>query len=214
LLESSRGEPASRSLDKRLRIQPLCSSLSPRRFIPSHHQRLCRFHQGLLSLESRSRHASFSALLCSALTFSAPHRYVGPHRARLGLLVRPPIARSYVRPASRGVNERSRNSPGKVQCSSACATLGTTAFVAYWVYRIVVAPLLSPLRVVPGPPSEHPLWGNLRPLIDEDPGRAHADWAEKYGGAVRYRGLLGVSRRNVLFRLKRCESLTRGVCAG
>ncbi|GAA5971370.1 hypothetical protein JCM8115_003480 [Rhodotorula mucilaginosa] len=94
-------------------------------------------------------------------------------------LIAPVLAFSFARP---------------LLAATACATLGTTAFVAYWVYRIFVAPLLSPLRVVPGPPSEHPLWGNLRPLIDEDPGRAHADWAEKYGGAVRYRGLLGGDR--------------------
>ncbi|GAA5976836.1 hypothetical protein JCM10908_005646 [Rhodotorula pacifica] len=76
----------------------------------------------------------------------------------------------------------------------ACTALALTAFATYWLYRIFVAPLFSPLRGVPGPPSEHPLWGNLRPLIDEDPGRAHADWSEKYGGVVRYRGLLGGDR--------------------
>jgi len=28
----------------------------------------------------------------------------------------------------------------------------------------------------------------------KEPGQAHTEWTEKFGGAVRYRGLLGVSR--------------------
>ncbi|BGP01286.1 hypothetical protein NBRC10513v2_002238 [Rhodotorula toruloides] len=61
-------------------------------------------------------------------------------------------------------------------------------------YKVFLAPHFSSLRSVPGPRPDHPLWGNLQSLIDEEPGKAHARWTEEFGGAVRYRGLLGGER--------------------
>ncbi|BGP23308.1 hypothetical protein JCM10295v2_002203 [Rhodotorula toruloides] len=61
-------------------------------------------------------------------------------------------------------------------------------------YQVFLAPHFSSLRSVPGPRPDHPLWGNLQRLIDEEPGKAHARWTEEFGGAVRYRGLLGGER--------------------
>ncbi|GAA6059304.1 hypothetical protein JCM10212_005884 [Sporobolomyces blumeae] len=65
------------------------------------------------------------------------------------------------------------------------------SFSLYLLYRIFVRPLVSPVRHVPGPKSAHPLWGNMEEFAMKPPGRAHVEWAHKYGGAVRYRGLLG-----------------------
>ncbi|GAA5925029.1 hypothetical protein JCM1841_004053 [Sporobolomyces salmonicolor] len=70
-------------------------------------------------------------------------------------------------------------------------TLALLATVVYWLYRIFLSPHFSSIRSLPGPEFIHPLWGNLQEFTDKEPGRAHADWAIQYGGAVRYRGLLG-----------------------
>ncbi|GAA5983125.1 hypothetical protein JCM11641_004921 [Rhodosporidiobolus odoratus] len=71
--------------------------------------------------------------------------------------------------------------------SSACAI----AFVTYWLYYIYVGHRFSSLRVLRGPKSEHPVWGSARELLTKEPGVAYREWTDKYGGAVRYRHILG-----------------------
>ncbi|GAA6031835.1 hypothetical protein JCM8097_002013 [Rhodosporidiobolus ruineniae] len=59
------------------------------------------------------------------------------------------------------------------------------------LYRLLFAARFSSLRDVPGPPAENAWWGNVRQVISEECGVAHHQWTEKYGGAVRYKHLLG-----------------------
>ncbi|GAA5935942.1 uncharacterized protein JCM15063_001855 [Sporobolomyces koalae] len=66
-----------------------------------------------------------------------------------------------------------------------------TYYALLWSWRIFLLPKLSPLRDVPGPECVHSIYGNMGELSMKPPGRAHVDWTEQFGGAVRYRGLLG-----------------------
>ncbi|BGP14396.1 hypothetical protein JCM10213_004518 [Rhodosporidiobolus nylandii] len=70
-------------------------------------------------------------------------------------------------------------------------TVAGAALVSYWLYRIFLSPRFSSIRCLPGPPSDHPLWGNARTALVQEPGVAFRQWTDKYGGAVRFRHLLG-----------------------
>ncbi|BGP14403.1 hypothetical protein JCM10213_004526 [Rhodosporidiobolus nylandii] len=70
-------------------------------------------------------------------------------------------------------------------------TVAGAAFVVYWLYHIFIAPRFSSLRVLRGPKPEHPVWGNTRELLEKEPGVAYREWTDEYGGAVRYRSILG-----------------------
>ncbi|GAA5887361.1 hypothetical protein JCM6882_002506 [Rhodosporidiobolus microsporus] len=71
------------------------------------------------------------------------------------------------------------------------STIATLSYVALWLYRIFLSPLFSTLRQLPGPKPEHPVWGNVRQVITQEPGVAYRQWTDEYGGAVRFRHLLG-----------------------
>ncbi|GAA6031841.1 hypothetical protein JCM8097_002015 [Rhodosporidiobolus ruineniae] len=65
------------------------------------------------------------------------------------------------------------------------------ARLARTLYRLFLASYFSALREVPGPRPENAWWGNTRELIAKEPGVAHHEWTQKYGGAVRFKHLLG-----------------------
>ena len=54
-------------------------------------------------------------------------------------------------------------------------------------------PFFSPLRIVPGPPSNGFFMGNLRAIIDADPCELHEKWAKEYGPVVKYKVFVNVS---------------------
>ncbi|CAI2170100.1 576_t:CDS:2 [Funneliformis geosporum] len=60
-----------------------------------------------------------------------------------------------------------------------------------WItYRLIIWPLyLSPLRNIPGPPSENILLGNFQRFIKEGAGDTHLRWVKKYGNLVKFYGL-------------------------
>ncbi|GAA5983106.1 hypothetical protein JCM11641_004914 [Rhodosporidiobolus odoratus] len=70
-------------------------------------------------------------------------------------------------------------------------TACTALFTAYWLYHIFLSPYFSSIRCLPGPPPAHPLWGNASEALDNEPGVAFRKWTDEYGGAVRFRHLLG-----------------------
>ncbi|GAA5968939.1 hypothetical protein JCM3765_002935 [Sporobolomyces pararoseus] len=77
--------------------------------------------------------------------------------------------------------------------------LAIVPLTALWIaYSIFIGPLRSSLRDVPGPKPDHLLWGNMERIFGSEPGTVHIEFNEKYGGAVRYHGLLG-NQRLVLF---------------
>ncbi|CAJ0845527.1 10785_t:CDS:10, partial [Entrophospora sp. SA101] len=62
--------------------------------------------------------------------------------------------------------------------------------ISFFIYKTLIEPFyLSPLRKIPGPPSESILLGNF-PTVAADIGKAHFEWKKKYGGILIYRGLL------------------------
>lgn len=71
------------------------------------------------------------------------------------------------------------------------------------LYKTFIAPHLSSLKDVPGPGRPSVWLGNLERIIEEEPGIAHVEWSETYGGAVRYFGSLGVSFVLVRFENER-----------
>jgi hypothetical protein len=71
-------------------------------------------------------------------------------------------------------------------------TLFNTLYVLSWLYRIFLAPRFCSIRQVPGPEPVHPVWGNVAKILDNEPGVAYREWTDQYGGAVRFRHMLGV----------------------
>uniref|UniRef100_A0A1D1YAW8 Cytochrome P450 3A21 n=1 Tax=Anthurium amnicola TaxID=1678845 RepID=A0A1D1YAW8_9ARAE len=62
-----------------------------------------------------------------------------------------------------------------------------------WItYKIYIWPFyISPLRKIPGPPSDSPFYGNIKALITEQPDNQEPQlqWVNKYGTIVKYNGL-------------------------
>ncbi|PKC01432.1 cytochrome P450 [Rhizophagus irregularis] len=60
-----------------------------------------------------------------------------------------------------------------------------------WItYKIFIWPFyISPLRKIPGPPSESSLYGNLKTLMTEESGVPQLRWIKKYGNVIKYHGL-------------------------
>ncbi|BEJ12744.1 hypothetical protein CspHIS471_0212040 [Cutaneotrichosporon sp. HIS471] len=64
-----------------------------------------------------------------------------------------------------------------------------------WIYLYPYSSIVSSSRNLPGPPSEHPIAGNLLYLTRrEHPRPIYQAWIDKYGPTGRLRGLLGVQR--------------------
>ncbi|KZV62140.1 cytochrome P450 [Peniophora sp. CONT] len=61
------------------------------------------------------------------------------------------------------------------------------------LYQLIqgsLRPFFSPLRLVPGPPSDGFLLGNLRAIVEADPCTLHEKWAKEYGPVVKYKMFL------------------------
>ncbi|CAG8488177.1 18796_t:CDS:2 [Rhizophagus irregularis] len=61
-----------------------------------------------------------------------------------------------------------------------------------WItYKIFIWPYyVSPLRKIPGPPSDNPILGNLQSLLSSvDSTDPKLEWVRKYGNIVKYNGL-------------------------
>ncbi|CAB5322819.1 unnamed protein product [Rhizophagus irregularis] len=78
--------------------------------------------------------------------------------------------------------------------------MNLTLFVSFFVlgvigwviYKIFIWPFyISPLRKIPGPPSENPITGNFKELTTEESGFSEPQhrWVKKYGNIVKYHGL-------------------------
>ncbi|CAI2173266.1 20134_t:CDS:2 [Funneliformis geosporum] len=65
------------------------------------------------------------------------------------------------------------------------------AFIGLFTYKVYIFPYyISPLRKIPGPPSENLLYGNLKTLFVEESGEPHKRWVKKYGNFIKYYGFL------------------------
>ncbi|TFK22664.1 cytochrome P450 [Coprinopsis marcescibilis] len=79
--------------------------------------------------------------------------------------------------------------------TSLFATFGT-----YGLYRILsffYQEWTSPLKVLPGPPSQSWLFGNFKTAsaaLWEMPGPIHEQWVKEYGNTIVYKGILGMNR--------------------
>ncbi|RGB30116.1 cytochrome P450, partial [Rhizophagus diaphanus] len=61
-----------------------------------------------------------------------------------------------------------------------------------WItYKIFIWPYyVSPLRKIPGPPSDNPILGNIKSLLSPvDSTDPQLEWVRKYGNIVKYNGL-------------------------
>ncbi|RGB39306.1 hypothetical protein C1646_664698 [Rhizophagus diaphanus] len=60
-----------------------------------------------------------------------------------------------------------------------------------WItYKIFIWPhYVSPLRKIPGPPSENPFLGNIKTFMKEDSGEPQLRWIKKYGNIIKVHGI-------------------------
>ncbi|CAG8451840.1 99_t:CDS:2 [Ambispora gerdemannii] len=73
--------------------------------------------------------------------------------------------------------------------------LSCTVIAGYLTYKLYLYPFyLSPIRKLPGPPTDAPLMGNTLSFLKEEFGVPQLRWAEKYGGLLRFHGFLNVPR--------------------
>mgnify|MGYP001560170174 FL=1 len=72
-------------------------------------------------------------------------------------------------------------------------TTSLALFLTYAFQHLILRPYFSPLYDLPGPPRASIVLGNLKRVFSEEPGKVHDEWAETYGGVVRYGGAYGVS---------------------
>ena len=72
--------------------------------------------------------------------------------------------------------------------------LGLLAIALWKLVPLLVRILKpNPIRDLPGPPSDHWLWGNFKAIQEEDNSVPQERWIEKYGShSITYRGLFGV----------------------
>ncbi|KAF9480874.1 cytochrome P450 [Pholiota conissans] len=67
-------------------------------------------------------------------------------------------------------------------------------FCVYQTLELLYAELTSPLRDLPGPPSENMFFGNFRELFSSDSSAVQQKWTEKYGKTIKYKGIMGITR--------------------
>ena len=79
-------------------------------------------------------------------------------------------------------------------------------YLAYNVLPTLLAPLLTPLRRLPGPSSPNWFWGHLREFRG-DAGTLAQSWIAKYGHVLRFKLILNV--RHVHLLSKRGDNLKR-----
>uniref|UniRef100_A0A1D1Z8L8 Cytochrome P450 4F12 n=1 Tax=Anthurium amnicola TaxID=1678845 RepID=A0A1D1Z8L8_9ARAE len=62
--------------------------------------------------------------------------------------------------------------------------------IGWFTYKVYIFPYyVSPLRKIPGPPSENLFYGNVKTLCVEESGEPHIRWVKKYGNVTKYYGL-------------------------
>jgi hypothetical protein len=60
------------------------------------------------------------------------------------------------------------------------------------IFRVVIHPYFSPMRILPGPAPTNWLFGNLKEVIDADPAEMHEKWAKEFGPVLKYKVMLQV----------------------
>lgn len=80
------------------------------------------------------------------------------------------------------------------------------ALVTYVLYTQVILPAMRP-QIVPGPPSAHWFYGNMRETWSNQRGEMHEELLKKYGPVVSYFGL-GNVRLPSLARKMEADSRT------
>lgn len=74
---------------------------------------------------------------------------------------------------------------------------GSVASLAtYGVYKLLAKfykSFTSPLRILPGPPNDSYIFGNLIQIRDADAAAIHVKWGKEYGPVVQYKAWLSVS---------------------
>ncbi|OQR90838.1 hypothetical protein ACHHYP_05194 [Achlya hypogyna] len=78
---------------------------------------------------------------------------------------------------------------------AAIAGAAVLAFALAFLYLFVLAPAMSPLTAVPGPPAKSLIFGHLKEIIDTKWAEGHfpepgLKWTKAYGGIVHYRSIL------------------------
>ena len=71
--------------------------------------------------------------------------------------------------------------------------VATLAYGLYKLLEVLIEPLFSPLRGLPGPPSPSFVFGNLKQIFDAENSVLHEAWTEKYGNTLKYRAWFNVS---------------------
>lgn len=75
------------------------------------------------------------------------------------------------------------------------AVYAVAALVAFTVYKVISflwQANTSPLRHLPGPPTESLFWGNMLAIQKEENSVPQERWVEQYGHSIAYKGLFGV----------------------
>ena len=81
------------------------------------------------------------------------------------------------------------------------------AYPTYTLLRLYYLAWVSPLRLVPGPPMDHPIFGNAIKAMNSDDFEAHEQWVEEYGETVSIPSIFGV--RNIISLNNIVPKLTR-----
>ncbi|KAJ3728054.1 cytochrome P450 [Lentinula guzmanii] len=76
--------------------------------------------------------------------------------------------------------------------SSIAAPLGL--YTLYLLLSTIQSRITSRIKDLPGPPSKHWFWGNLKELNKGDATVLHEKWVEEYGRTMKYQVLLGHER--------------------
>ncbi|KAJ7087052.1 cytochrome P450 [Mycena crocata] len=66
----------------------------------------------------------------------------------------------------------------------------SSAYVLYWIARVVYRNLTSPLRYLPGPKSAHWLLGNMKEFADDNGAGLEERWVQEYGHTFKVHLLL------------------------
>ena len=63
----------------------------------------------------------------------------------------------------------------------------------YHAVPMVWRALTSPLRHLPGPPTDSLFWGNFKIINEAENSVPQEQWVDQYGPTIAYRGIFGVS---------------------
>jgi hypothetical protein len=72
----------------------------------------------------------------------------------------------------------------------AVGALGT--YATYYLAKLAIEPLFSPLRHLPGPPNPNFIWGHFKLIDEADTAVLHEKWTEQYGHTFVYNGPVNV----------------------